>query len=130
MRQTIKLSGLLLLFCTASFAQDFTADVFNSHSGPDEVAKIFVSGNKVRIEPYHSKGGGFVIWDTGGQHYLVVMPDRRMYMDVTMPILQQQGLTLWRPADVDNACPDWERLEVQLKAREKLGSCHKVGNET
>ncbi|MGH9530703.1 MAG: hypothetical protein ACRD2S_12385 [Terriglobales bacterium] len=123
--------GSLVLFGISGFAQDFAAEVFSSQSGPDEVAKIFVSGDKVRIEPQReSESGGFVIWDVSGHHYLVVMPQRRMYMEFGGPMTQQQVLAFWRPADVNNACPDWERLAVQVKAQEKLGSCHKVGNDT
>ncbi|MGH9513188.1 MAG: hypothetical protein ACRD2U_13735 [Terriglobales bacterium] len=134
MRRTIGIHMLfvfLFLMTTVGFAQDFTADAYSSHSAADEVAKIFVSGNKVRIEPQRdSDNEGFVIWDVNGHHYMVVMPQRHMFMDFGGPMMQQQVLAFWRPADANNACPDWERLAVQFKAHEKLGSCHKVGNDT
>jgi hypothetical protein len=53
-----------------------------------------------------------------------------MYMDVASPMVQQQALAFWRPADVDNACPDWEKLAAQLKTKERLGSCRKIGSDT
>ncbi len=127
------LSAFLFIVSTAGFAQDFTADAFNLRSGREnDVARIFVSGDKVRIEPTQQQGspGTFVIWDTGGHHYFVVMPERRMYMDVASPMVQQQALAFWRPADVDNACPDWEKLAAQLKTKERLGSCRKIGSDT
>jgi|HubBroStandDraft_6_1064221.scaffolds.fasta_scaffold460471_2 hypothetical protein len=75
----------------------------------NQVAKLFVSADKVRMEPVKQQGdvSPFVIWDTGEHAYFVVMPERHMYMDFPSPMVQQQASVFWRPADVNKACPDW-----------------------
>ncbi len=84
----------------------------------------------MRIEPQHDQTNGtaIMIWNTAAHQYFVLMPERHVYLELGSPMMQQ-AVTFWRPVDVNNACPDWEKLAAQLKTTEKMGSCKRVGDD-
>ncbi len=113
------------------FAQNFSADVVKLKTdSPMGISKIFVSGNKLRIEMQGGEmGSRTVIWDMAQHKRYMLMPARHMYMEFGegMP---QHGLAFWRPTDINDACPGWKTLAEQMNTEKKWGSCRKVGNDT
>ena len=135
MRRKLQFSLFVSVFIAIAgglcLAQDFSADMVDLNpahhgSGP---TKIFVSGDKIRIEAHDARGGGVMILDMAAQKSYMLMPAQHMYMEVgdRMP---RHAFAFWRPADIDNACGDWEKLAEQLKTQQKQGTCRKVGSDT
>jgi hypothetical protein len=123
---------LTLIFAMTSlaFSQDFSAEMFDLRPGRSDGVKIFVEGSKVRMEPQgKGKDTQIMIWDTAGQNSYVLSPARHMYMEIGSSMLQR-AINLWRPADVENACPDWLKVSQQLGPGEKPSTCRKVGDDT
>jgi hypothetical protein len=89
--------------------------------------KIYVGKDKTRIEGMgQGSHGGAVIVNYATQTSDVLMPERKMYME--MPVghgLAQQRVNFIRLLDVDNACDQWLKLN-----NKNNGTCHKVGNAT
>ena len=115
-----------------SFSQDFSAEMFDLRPGRTDTVKIFVEGSKVRMEPQgkgNNKDSQIMIWDTAGQKSYVLAPARHMYMEIGSSMLQR-AINLWRPADVEDACPDWLKVSQQLSPGEKQATCRKVGSDT
>jgi hypothetical protein len=121
---------LLIMFCFGGFAaaQDFSADMVSLKPAREGIqGKIYVSGEKVRFEfPGEQAHEGILIWNTGDEKRVVLMPQQHMYMEFGEKI-PGHAFAFWRPSDVDNACPEWRRLALQMKTEDKIGSCHKVG---
>jgi hypothetical protein len=111
-------------------AQDFSADIASLKPGDHMgLTKMFVSGNKVRMEGEGMMAGGAAIYDLDQHKYYMLMPQRQMYVEFgqRMPL---RTFAFWRPTDVNNACPEWKNLAEQLNTRNKIGTCRKVGNDT
>jgi len=122
---------LTLIFAMTSltFSQDFSAEMFDLRRGRTDSVKIFVDGSKVRMEPQgKGKDAQIFIWDTAGQKSYVLAPARHMYMEIGSSMLQR-AINLWRPANVEDACPDWLKVSQQLGPGEKQATCRKVGDE-
>jgi len=124
----------LTLICVTSplvFSQDFSAEMFDLRPGRTDGVKIFVEGSKVRMEPQGkgNKDNQIMIWDTAGQNSYVLVPARHGYMEIGSSMLQR-AINLWRPADVEDACPDWLKVSQHLGPGEKSATCRKVGDDT
>jgi hypothetical protein len=134
MHRAFRLYTLVFLFTlsTAGFAQDFSADIVDLRPSHPETttAKVFVGGSKLRMEPQgkDDKEQQVMIWDTAEHKTYVLVPERHMYLELGSNMMQQ-AFAFWRPADVENACPDWEKLAGQVTSGEKLRNCRKVGTE-
>ena len=113
---------------TTAFAQEFSADMVTLQAeGGSHAGKIYVGKDKLRFEPVGQgpMGNTVTIADLARQIHYTLIPQRHVYVES-----QSHGLLpYWRPSDVNNACPEWERLASQLNAQSKPSSCRRVGNE-
>jgi len=121
----------LVLSATALLAQqDFSADLVTMKGKDTKLeAKIFATKDKMRIEPQERQAGqgGVVILDLASQTTEVLMPAQKMYMEFAWnqgPGMRRWG-TFFRPADIEDACTEWQKLDI-----DKGGSCKKIGSET
>jgi hypothetical protein len=129
----LRMLGLLLFsFSSAVFAQqDFSADIVTTHEmgkPASTTGKMYVTKDKLRFEMQGQNGhSGIMIINFAARTTDVLMPERKMYVEMNAG--QGPGAertwAFFRPADVSNACPDWQKLATQ-----KGGECHKLGNET
>jgi hypothetical protein len=133
MRKSLRLFLLLLLAMmpAALFAQeDFSADIVTHHQGEQDKtpAKIYVTKNKLRIESAGRNGQtAAILIDFATQTADMLMPEQHMYMEFPAgkgPAAQRFG-TFFRPADIDNACGEWQKM-----ATNPGGECHRVGTDT
>lgn len=123
---------LLLTLTVAAVAQDeFSADIYNTQNGKDkdmaQQAKIYMAKDKLRIESHQQRGpGGVVIVNLQTQVNDVLMPERKMYMEMPQGQgFQRQAYPFFRTGDVANACADWEKLATNHGT-----TCKKIGSET
>jgi hypothetical protein len=122
--------GLAVLTVPAC-AQQFSADIVRTHAGgqPSAAAgKIYVSGNKVRIEMSEA-GDGFFIVDAGAPASYFVRPSQRVYMDAK----QSSPLTqLLVPVDVADPCRQWQTMSAIATANGEspAWSCERIGQGT
>jgi len=118
----------LSLLSVSLFAQeDFSADIVNHQKGEEGNAppRIYVSKGKMRVEEKNARASAVII-DFDAQKMDVLMSERNMYMEI--PAGRGPGQRwnqFFRPADVENACADWEKM-----ATHRGGECHKVGADT
>ena len=82
-----------------------------------------------RCSPGNSSGphgGGAVIVNFATQTSTVLMPQQRMYMEMS---IQAQGprqtYSFFAAGDVQDACGDWQKI-----SHIQAGTCHKVGTDT
>jgi len=137
MRELIRTSCLIVFLLAASFAlaqAEFSAEILDTQKSETvSQAKIYMANDKLRIETAagSTKGrgqGGAVVMNLTAQTVTVLMDQQHMYME--MPA-QAQGQRMayasnfFRTGDVEAACSDWAQ-----QARNKGGTCHKVGSDT
>jgi hypothetical protein len=121
----------LLLATSFSLAQtEFSAEIVDTQKPDNPVqAKIYFAKDKMRIESkeHNARGGGAYIMNFATQTSLVLMDQQHMYMEMPSQGQMQRGMaySFFRTGDVENACSDWLQL-----AKNKGGTCHKVGSET
>lgn len=128
---------LVLLVCsffsTLLAAQQFSADMVDLRpEARQENRKIYVNNEKIRVESQPAEGGEGVamIWDEANKTRYVLMPSRHMYMDYSPVMASKMPLYMfWHPSDINNACPDWQKMMEQMK-HDKWGTCRKVGSDT
>jgi hypothetical protein len=113
------------------FGQEFSADLISNRIESHETStpgKIYVGKDKIRLEPKDSGGmpamDGVMIVDLRTQTSVILLPQRHVYIESMPGRVLQRSFSLFRPADIEDACPDWQKL-----ARTPGGSCHKVGHE-
>ena len=114
----------LFLAASVAIAQDFSAEM--AHFKPENsaaVTNVNVSGDRVRFEVAGAKQGTIVLLDLATQTSTMILPQNQTYI-ISPPGKGNAALPLFKIADPDNACPDWE------KAFNKPGSCRKIGDET
>ena len=119
---------VLLIASTFSLAQtEFSGEVVDSQKPDKAPTKVYFGKDKMRFDSQDKDThGGSVILDFTNQSYLVLMPQRHMYMEMPAQMMDKRGMfSFFRTGDVENACGDWLKL-----ATNKGGNCHKVGNET
>ncbi len=123
--------GLLMLGSFALAQADFSADMVDTQKGEATPrAKILMTKDKMRIESAASNNargmGGVVIINFATQTTTVLMEQQHMYMEMPVQMANQRGTyNFFRTGDADAACADW----VQ-QAKNKGGTCHKVGSDT
>jgi hypothetical protein len=114
------------LIALPAAAQQFSADTvaIGRESSP---GKIYVSDGKVRMEK-SSGGPGTMLLDAHANTVLVLMPQQKMYLDVSL----RGGamLQIFKSVDPNNACPQWEEMAKQAKKDVTGWSCKRVGKET
>jgi hypothetical protein len=135
-----RLAAVLLLTACA-FAQEFSADMVNTkRDSPDEHAtKVYVGNHKIRMESErpdqgdHGMRGGAFILDDVKRTTTILIPERKMYIESSLddkgPGFQNIS-SFMRPADPNNACPQWEAAMAATRSENKLTSCRKVGTDT
>jgi outer membrane lipoprotein-sorting protein len=131
MRLITKALCLLVFLLAAGFAlaqSDFSAEVFDTQkSDSASQAKMYVSKDKIRIEPTGKNArGGAIVMNLTAQSAIVVMDQQHMYMDLPVQMANTRvAYTFFRAGDVEDACASWAN-----SAKNKGGSCHKVGSDT
>jgi hypothetical protein len=110
--------------------QEFSADAVNLNPGvKGGLSKVYVGKDKVRFEAQGRQNGPSVfIIDEAHDKSIALMPERHMYMDYTQNQNLPLALSFWHPSDADDACPQWKKLQAQLK-KPTFGSCMKIGND-
>jgi hypothetical protein len=122
--------AFLLLGCTALFAQEFSAVIADmKESKARTPTKIYVGKNMIRFETEEGSRGGVLLMDIAKGSSIVLMPQQHMYMEMTQGLGVQRSSAFFRPTDVDNACPEWQRASAEY-AKKPLVSCHRVGEDT
>jgi hypothetical protein len=108
------------------YAQDFSADLIDLTSKPaSTVAKVYAKGDKLRVDRGDLKGdaaGPAVIVD-GASHTVIIL-DVSTHTYLKSEMGDAAGTPLFRLPDVNNACPDLDKLAGMQ------GSCRKIGSET
>lgn len=119
----------VILAATFALAQaEFSAEVVDNQKGDTPQAKIYFGKDKMRFESAKKdpRGGGAFIVNLATQTSTVLMDQQHMYMEMPAQMANQRmSYNFFRTGDVENACSDW-----LAQARNKGGTCHKVGNET
>ena len=119
----------VILIATVALAQtEFSAEVVENQKGDAPQAKIYFGKDKMRFESAKKdpRGGGAMIMNLATQTSTVLMDQQHMYMEMPAQMANQRNsYNFFRTGDVENACSDW-----LAQARNKGGTCHKVGNET
>jgi hypothetical protein len=112
----------------AVHAQEFSADivVMQDNGAAVPAGKLYVSGDKVRIEtPAHADG--FFVTDGAVPSAYFVRPPARQFMDAG----QSSPLTrIFVPVEPDNPCPQWEAM-ARLAGIADHGTwhCERIGRE-
>jgi len=123
--------ALLVLASVAVAQTEFSADVVDTAhqkqgKGP---TKVYFGKDKVRFDSQDSRdprGGGAVIFDLTHESWIVLMDQQHMYMEMPSKMMESKGMFhFFKTGDVENACSEWLQ-----QARNKGGTCHKVGSET
>lgn len=116
---------------TAVFAQeDFSAKAVNVR-GKDSTneGKVYVTKDKMRVESNQMNDhGGVAIINFSTQTNTILMPDRKMYMELPHdqgPAAQRMK-GLFRIGSADDACGDWRRMT----SAKPNATCRKIGSDT
>jgi hypothetical protein len=130
LRFMIRPSCLIAALLVASFAlaqTEFSADMVDTRKpGTPSVGKVYLARDKMRFESAAGKSSAAVIVNLDTQTSTVLMDKQRMYMEMPTQSGQQRTMyNFFRTGDVESACADWAQ-----QARNKGGSCHKIGSET
>ena len=121
----------LAVLSMAARAQQFSADIVRTPTGVQAEAaagKIYVSGNKVRIETPDVSDGYFVV-DARVPDSYFVRPDQHVFMDSRQSSQLTQILV---PVDLDNPCRQWQAMSIIAVANSPNGAwtCQRVGHST
>jgi hypothetical protein len=124
----LALVGMLLCGCLPARAQQFSADIVTvSPDGAAPAGKLYVAGEKERIETPEHADGFFVIDGSAPSAYFV-RPAARQFMDAR----QSSPLTrIFVTVDPNDPCPQWQAM-AKLAGMTEQGSwqCQRVGQET
>jgi hypothetical protein len=125
------LVGLLAMALVAQ-AQDFSADVVNERGG--DLKKVYATKDKLRLDVAarnQTMGPTVLIVDEAQNKWIVLMAERRMYMDSLPAMMRTPTMyMLWRVDDVGDACSQWKKIAEQAGTNKNWGSCTKVGSDT
>ena len=115
-------------------AQGFSAEVINRKQDPGGIKKIYSTKDRTRFEAEGQNaamGPIAVILDEAQNKWLIVLPERHMYVDSWPPMMKKPVIAqLWRVEDVNDACPHWKKVAEQAGPTTNWGSCTKVGSDT
>jgi hypothetical protein len=124
----------LLVVGHFAVGQDFSADVINQKPDAEGIKKIYSTKDKVRYEVQGQNpamGPIAAIVDEAQNKWLIVLPERHMYMDSWPPMMKKPLITqLWRVDDVNDACTHWKKVAEQSGTNTNWGSCTKVGGDS
>jgi hypothetical protein len=120
---SLTLGSFLFLAATLSAQTDFSAVMTNSWGGTPQTYKIFVSGDKVRVESVPAAGSAPSILDMTSRVTRVVVAEKKTYMQGPPGVSLQRGYALFRAPDVENACDLWLKLVFRSGS-----TCHKIGS--
>ncbi len=129
-RQSLFIAPLFLplMLLSSSHAQtDFSANIVNHNADKSNVAvSLYVSKDKMRMDAPHESGpSGAAIVNLSNGTTDVLIPERKVYMEVLAAMGKQRGYLFFRPADVNDACGSWEKMLDRTG-----GTCKKVGHVT
>jgi hypothetical protein len=114
-------------------AQDFSADVVNARGG-EGIRKVYSVKDKVRSEvegQSQTMGANAIIVGEAQKKWVVLFSDRHMYVDSWPTMMKKPLITqYWHVEDVNDACPQWEKLAEQSGTYKNWSSCSKVGSDT
>ena len=123
------LVGLLLSGAGAARAQQFSADLVVQHDGAASTAagKLYVSGNKMRLETPELADGFFLI-DSGVPSAWFVRPAARIFMDARQ---SSRLVRTFVPVDPADPCRQWQAM-AKLAGLAEQGElrCERIGEET
>lgn len=122
-RPVFRLLGFFVL-ATGSLpltAQDFSANLVRLKPANQVATKVYAHGPKMRFEATSGQRSSVAIIDLQSHTTLMIVPDNETYIKTTHV---NSSLPLFQIADVENACPAWQ------KSLDKPGTCTKVGDET
>jgi hypothetical protein len=117
---------LLAISGMATAQADFSADIVNAKAPSPFPTKIFATKGKLRFQQQDRKGNpsSIMLVDLNALNSVVLIPQQHLYVKASRPQIPGQGVAFFQPADVANACLDWQKI-AELK-----GECRKVGSET
>lgn len=122
-------AAALLVFVAIAdpaMAQQFSADLVSREAQVARPAKkIFVSGNKVRVETGDASGS-ILIADSGAGIAYMVMPRQQVYIETANPMAVEMA-RLFRPADPADPCTEWLKL---VQVRGHGATCRRIGEDT
>ncbi|HKI00034.1 MAG TPA: hypothetical protein VJ999_13080 [Candidatus Sulfotelmatobacter sp.] len=133
LRWMVRTAGFMvcLMAAQAALAQtEFSADMVNTaKDGSPVQGKIYFAKDKMRFESAQTNQrgmGGAMIMNLATQTSMVIMDQQHMYMEMPAQMASQRAAyNFFRTGDAEAACADYLQ-----QARNKGGSCHKVGSET
>jgi hypothetical protein len=118
--------GLLCAAASVAYAQDFSADLVDLASkSATNVGKVYAKGDKLRVDRADAKDEGtrpVVIVDSTKRTVTILDASSHSYLKID--IGGEAGTPFFRLEDVNNACPELDKMAGMQ------GSCRKVGNET
>jgi len=122
-------ASILVLAGLAAAQTEFSGEIVNHRHPGGGPTKVYFGKDKIRFDSPGGKdpsGSGAVIFDLNNHNWVVLMAERRMYMEMPTQMMEKKGMyNFFRTGDVENACSDWLKLPAN-----QGGTCHKVGNET
>lgn len=132
-RRIKRISCLIAFLLAASFAlaqAEFSAEIVDTMKADNPVnAKIYFAKDKMRIESSAASARGMgaaVIVNLTKQSTLIIMDKQHMYMEAPADMAgQRAAYSFFSTGDAEAACADW-----LAQAKNKGGSCHKVGSDT
>jgi hypothetical protein len=114
-----------LLIASPAMAQEFSADLVTRGSAAQPTQKIFVSGDKARVETGDADGSVLIADSSAGVAYMM-MPPQRLYIVSTNAVAVDMA-RLFHPADPNDPCTEWLKLVAD---RGPGATCLRVGEET
>jgi hypothetical protein len=122
---SLTLANLLFLAAVLHAQTDFSARLTNSWGGSVQNEKIFVSGDRVRVESIPSAGTAPSILDMDTRITRIVVADKKTFMEGPPGAGLQRGYAFFRVADPENACDIWLKLVFLPQSK-----CQKIGPAT
>ena len=80
----------LFFFATLSWPAEFSADMVSSHLGQRTQNKVYVKGQKLRVEVVSPEGGAATIMDLEKGTMIMLMPQEKTYMELSGSAAQPQ----------------------------------------
>ena len=116
--------ALLLCLTRVSLAAEFSADIVSRDTAGAQMgasAKLYVAGDKVRIETPEAAAGFFLI---NGTAALFVRPGQQIFTDAR----QSSRLTrIFIPVDRNDPCPQWRAAAQNAGVAENEWHCELIG---
>jgi hypothetical protein len=121
-RSLFRIACLLVFAASASFAQQFNADMVRLKPAGAVTTKVSFKGDRVRMEVTGQTTKSYVLLDLSKRMSIMVLPDTKTYI-VSPPGRMPASIPLVRVGNPDEACVDW------VKDVDKSGECKKIGDD-